>query len=395
MVRILFTGGGTGGHIYPILAVAEELKKIAENRKIETKFYYIGAPKALAQSLVSNGIIVLKIFSAGLRRYFDVRNFFDFFIFPVSVFQAFWKVFWVMPDILFSKGGTGSLPVVLACWFYRVPIIIHDSDSIMGLANKLAVRFSDRIAFSFYSAAEELVQSMRTEKQKEAIKRKIALIGNPIRSSLNSGLIKDKTEAKNFFGFNENKPLILVLGGSQGAVRINDFFLNVAGELAKDYLVLHQTGIDNFKSFSEELKVALKNFGETEKARYKAVSYFEKDLENAYAAADIVVSRAGSGAIFEFAAFGIPAILVPLSVKVVGAHQIKNAYEYSESGAAAVIEEENLKSNIFLAMLEKILKNQEKLKLMSEAAKKFSKPDAALIIAKEIMEFINLRRLTT
>ncbi|MBI4993681.1 UDP-N-acetylglucosamine--N-acetylmuramyl-(pentapeptide) pyrophosphoryl-undecaprenol N-acetylglucosamine transferase [Candidatus Wolfebacteria bacterium] len=379
MIRILFTGGGTGGHIYPILAVFEELKKILEAQKIDARFYYVGAPGKFKQLILSSGIAVSKIFSAKLRRYFDFKNFIDFLIFPISILQAFWKVFWIMPDVLFSKGGPGSLPVVIACWFYRIPIIVHDSDSIIGLANKLAVKFADKIAVSFSSAAEDLSKKNQN---------KIILTGNPIRGSLKSNL--EKMAAKSFFGFKEDKPLILILGGSQGASKINDFLLNIAGELAKDYLVLQQTGVDNFESVREELAVALKNFGPIEKARYKVIPYFENNLADAYAAADIIVSRSSSGVIFELAMMGIPAILIPLSEKVVGIHQIKNAYEYAKSGAAVVIEEENLKPNIFLGAIERSLKNPDMLKEMSAAAKKFSKPDATKMIANEIFNFINI-----
>ncbi len=144
MIRILFTGGGTGGHIYPILAVAEELQ--FSGGQIQLDLRYFGAPGQYRNLLETNGIKVLKIFSAKLRRYFDFRNFIDIpILLPLSIIQAFWKVFWFMPDVLFSKGGPGSLPVVLACKFYRIPIIIHDSDSIVGLANQIIAANADEV----------------------------------------------------------------------------------------------------------------------------------------------------------------------------------------------------------------------------------------------------------
>lgn len=390
MIRILFTGGGTGGHIYPIVAVAEELKlKFIEGSEIDLR--YLGSPESFRGLLENNGVKVSKIISAKLRRYFDLRNFIEIpFLFPLSVIQAIWKVFWIMPDVLFSKGGPGSLPVVLACKFYRVPIIIHDSDTVPGLANKLAARFANRIAVSFASAG--VLLSAKNPK----LENKIALIGNPIRNSLFSGEILDKETAKKIFGFNPKKPVILIICGSQGAEKINDFIIETAGELIKNWQILHQTGIKNFKNVKQELDsifppeagspLAKKNYSEKLKANYKTFPYFEKDLKDAYAAADLVISRASGGSIFEIAAFAKPSLLIPLPSEVVGAHQIKNAYEYAKTGSAVIIEQENLKPDIFLFQLKKLFSEPEKLNQMSQAAKSFSKPEAARIIAEEIIK---------
>ena len=260
MIRILFTGGGTGGHIYPIVAVAEELKlKFTEGSEIDLR--YLGSPESFRGLLENNGIKVSKIISAKLRRYFDLRNFIEIpFLFPLSVIQAIWKVFWIMPDVLFSKGGPGSLPVVLACKFYRVPIIIHDSDTVPGLANKLAARFANRIAISFASAADIFIA------KNPKLENKIALIGNPIRNSLISGEILDKETAKKIFGFNPKKPVILIICGSQGAAKINDFMIETAGELIKNWQILHQTGIKNFKNVKQELDSIFKKLSRGRKS---------------------------------------------------------------------------------------------------------------------------------
>ncbi|MEK7634782.1 MAG: UDP-N-acetylglucosamine--N-acetylmuramyl-(pentapeptide) pyrophosphoryl-undecaprenol N-acetylglucosamine transferase [Patescibacteria group bacterium] len=384
-MRILFTGGGTGGHIYPIIAVAEELQILASKKNIPLKMYYLGAPGKYKNLLNENGIYVSKIFSAKLRRYFDIGNFIDIPFFFFSIPQALWKIFWLMPDVLFSKGGPGSLPVVLACRFYNIPIIVHESDSIPGLANKLAFYFADRIGVSFSSVIENIIQQQKNKKKVEIIQEKIALVGNPIRQSLIGGDIIDKETAKKVLGFNPTMSLILILGGSQGSAQLNDFMLNISGELVKDIQIFHQTGIENFQEVKNELNNVLKKYGEEEKMRYKLIPYFENNMKDAYSAVDVVISRAGSGSIFEIAAFGKPSILIPLSEKIVGLHQIKNAYEYSKSGAAIVIEQNNLKPNIFIAQLMKIIKNQELLKTMSEAAKSFSKPEASKMIANEIL----------
>src|SRR3990172_4661394 len=203
-MRILFAGGGTGGHIYPILAVTEELQKAAINGKIDFDLRYFSDPERYNFLLASNGILVSKIFSAKLRRYFDIRNLFDIPLFFISVIQSFWKVFWFMPDVLFTKGGPGSLPVVLACWFYRVPIIIHESDSAPGLANLMASKFADRIAVSFNSATEFFIA------KNSKLSEKIALTGNPTRKSLTDSALEQEA-AKQIFSFDSKKPLILIM----------------------------------------------------------------------------------------------------------------------------------------------------------------------------------------
>lgn len=384
-MRILFTGGGTGGHIYPIIAVAEELKILISKRNIPLQMHYFGAPGKYKNLLEENGIYVSKIFSAKLRRYFDIGNFIDIPFFFLSIPQALWKIFWLMPDVLFSKGGPGSLPVVLACRFYNIPIIVHESDSVPGLANKLAFPFASRIGVSFSSAIDFIVQHQKNQKKAELLKEKIALIGNPIRPSLAISEITDKKTAKNVFGFNPELSLVLVLGGSQGSAKLNDFLLSIAGELVKNIQVLHQTGIENFNGVKSELDVILKRYGTEEKGRYKIIPYLENNLKDAYFAADIVISRAGSGSIFEISAFAKPSILIPLSENVVGIHQINNAYEYAKTGSAVVVEENNLKPNVFINQLMKILSNDELMTLMAKSAKEFSKPKAAETIAGEII----------
>lgn len=382
MIRILLTGGGTGGHIYPLLSVAEELQALAAERRISLLLKYIGAVGSYRFLLSTNGILVSAIIGAKIRRYFDLRNIIDAPLFVFSLFQALWKVFWFMPDVVFSKGGPGAFPIVLAARFYRIPVIIHESDSAPGLTSRLSANFAERIGVSFNSTVNFFLNTKGGEK----LRNKIALVGNPIRKSLISGKLLEQGIAKKIFGFDENKKLILILGGSQGSTRINDFFLGITEDVIKDFQVLHQTGVKNFEQVKKELDFILKNYSTKEKSKYRVVPYFEKDLKDAYSAADIVVSRAGSGSIFEIAAFGKPAILIPLAESA-NNHQIENSYEYAQNGAAIVIEEENLKTGIFETQLKKALSNENILKSMSEAAKDFSKINAGQIIAEEVLKF--------
>ena len=386
-MRILFTGGGTGGHIYPIVAVADELKKDTARKRIDLELYYLGVPESFGYVLEKNGIVVRKIVSAKIRRYFDLRNIVDVPKFFISVLQAFWKVFWLMPDMLFSKGGTGSLPVAIACRFYRIPIIIHESDSVVGLSNTIVAKYAARIGISFLSAKDSLLGGFNKEKIRNKVSGKIALIGNPIRKFLiTSNMYETETQedAKKNLGLDPQKPLILVLGGSQGAVRMNDFFLLISGELlANGYQVFHQTGIKNFEQFNKELNFTLKD--ELARKNYQTISYFDENIKEAYLAADLIVSRAGSGSIFEIAAMAKPAILIPLEESARN-HQLQNAYEYSRTGAAVMVEESNLTPGIFMLQIKKILGNPDSKKLMCEAARKFAKPEAAEVIAEEIIK---------
>ncbi len=379
MLRILFTGGGTGGHIYPIVAVAEELKRISREKRMETEFRYFGAPGQYFNLLEVSGIRVIPVISSKLRRYFDIRNFFDGFKFIFSLIQCLWKILWFMPDVAFSKGGPGALAVLLICRFYRIPIIIHESDSIPGLTNLISARWAKRIGLSFASA----IDYFRTNKNFD--ETKFALIGHPARKIFfEPG--DDPELAKKMLGFNINNSLILFIGGSQGATAINNFVLDSIGDLLKDYQVLHQTGINNFNQIQKEWQFISRDMPEDEKFRYKAVPYLEeKDLKEAILAADLVVSRAGAGSIFELAAMGEPSILVPLP-EAAGDHQVKNAYEYSKNGAAVVVEQTNLRPHLFLVQAQKFFGNPELLKQMSEAAKNFSKPEAAKRLAEEILK---------
>lgn len=377
MIRILLTGGGSGGHVYPLLAVAESLQKIMQrgDAATELELVYIGPKDKYAELMAEKGIKMQLISAGKIRRYASgiLGNILDIPRFFLGLIQAFWKMFWLMPDAIFSKGGTGAFPVVLAAWFYRVPVMIHDSDAVPGLTNLLSSRFAWRIAVSF-EAAKKYFNPYKT-----------ILTGNPVRAELLERKYPQE-KAKETLGFHADAPLILVLGGSQGAQRINDFIILALKDILAKTQILHQTGRVNYMEVKNLSQAALLDMpAKTEAAsRYKAVSYLEDDMAIALSAADIVVARAGSSSIFEIAAFGKPAILIPL-LESANNHQRANAYEFAEAGAAAVIEEKNLQPAIFIHELANILNNPEKADKMSKASAAFFKPEAADVIAKEIL----------
>ncbi len=372
-IRVGMTGGGTGGHIYPLIAVSQKLQELAGERGLAARIRYFGKAGSYAAAFSDSGVEISSVVSSKLRRYFSPANVLEFPKFIAGFFEALFKLLVFMPDVLFSKGGPGALAVILAARFYRIPVIIHESDSVPGLTGVVSARFAQKIAVAFAGASRYF---------REQDQPKIALLGNPIRSELlKSGAGKE--EAKESLGFNPKYYVILALGGSQGSTRLNEFLLDNAEPLAKMAQVLHQTGVKNYGEIARELKISLRYAGEEEKKSYRAVPYLEQDMKTAMTAADLIVSRAGAGAIFEIAALGKPSILIPLTESAKD-HQKMNAYEYSKTGAAVVIEEENLLPHVFQGIVFDLINHPEKLKEMGERAGHFSKPDAAENIAKEI-----------
>ena len=368
-IGILITGGGTAGHIYPLLAVAKKLPP-------ETDVRYFGNPGDFAADLEENNIRVTRIISSKLRRYASIKNILDFFKFFLGLFEALGKVFLFMPNVVFSKGGPGALPVVLAARFYRIPVVIHESDSIPGRTNAISARLARIIELGFEKSREYLPRT----------KAKVNVVGNPIRENITA--VQDKNSARELFGLSPNMPVILFLGGSQGAAPINDFIFGNAERLLNKFQIIHQVGKNNFGEYKNSYDFISKDFSDALKKRYRFYPYLGANIGDALDAADIVVSRAGSS-IFEIAAKGKPAILVPLSPKIAGVHQIRNAYIYSDAGAAIVIEEANLLISVFLTQVTRILDSPELTKKMTVAARTFAKPDAAEKIARDIMSLIN------
>lgn len=368
MKRILLTGGGSGGHVFPLLAVADELKR---KNYVDLEIFYLGPKSPLNQEFSDRGIPVYRIASSKLRRYFSFANLIDFLKFPWSLIQALFRLYALMPDVVFSKGGSSAFPVVLAARFYMIPIIIHESDSIPGLQNKLSSKFAKRVGVAFESAVAYFN------------KNKVFVSGNPMRASL-MGDMTPSSIAKVNLGFKKDAPMIFVWGGSQGAERINRFVFDNLEVLLKNFQIFHQVGEGNLGETGAMMKSLPADFRE----KYKLAGFLDASgVKAALSAADVVLARAGSGSIFEIAAFGKPSILIPLEESANG-HQKVNAYEFSKAGAAVVIEEANLKPNIVSIQIENILKDKSRYESMAAAAKKFAKPEAAKIISEEILKLI-------
>lgn len=366
-MKIVFTGGGTGGHFYPIIAVVEAIQKIAKEKKLLTPEMYFMAPTSYNQGILYDHNIKYKKVTAGkMRRFFSIKNFFDLFKTAWGILGALLDVFDIYPDIVFSKGGYGSFPVVFAARILRIPVFIHESDSAPGRANKWAGKFAARIGVSYPEATS-------------FFKKNVSYTGQPIMSEK---LIPITENAAEFFGFDQTIPTLFVLGGSQGAEFINNAILDILPKLVKNFQIIHQTGMANFDVVKESADgILLEN---PNKKRYKPFGYLNGlEMRMAAGVASLVISRAGS-TIFEISSWQKPSIIIPINEEV-SHDQVKNAFAYARSGSCSVIQEENLKPNIFLAEIRRILDNPEIYEKMRNNAKNFGKPGAAETIARELL----------
>ncbi len=373
-IYIALTGGGTAGHIYPLAAVGNALKRIADARGLAADVRFFGDPGPYAFELASAGIKISHIPASKWRRYFDFENFLDIFKFIRGFIESLWKLFFFMPHVCFSKGGPGALSVLAAARLYAIPIVIHESDAIPGLTNRISAKSARLIELAFSSAAGHF-----------GVRTPMHVVGNPVRPEILTG--SDPRAAKIEFGFNPDEPVVLFLGGSQGAERMNAFLLENLSTLTEKFQILHQTGTKNYETHQNQYLFLTRGKEGTWKNRYKFFPFFHENLRKAYEAADLVVSRAGAGSIFELAALGKPAILVPFP-DAANNHQVQNAYEYEKAGAAVVLEEENFLSGLVVATIELILGKDEKRASMAEAARKFSIPNSGEIIAEDILRSV-------
>lgn len=368
-MKILLTGGGSGGHFYPLIAVAESINEIAKkNNLVSAELYFMSDSQYDAETLVENNITFIKIPAGKVRRYKSALNFLDFFRTGFGVLIALKKVFSIYPDVVFSKGAYASFPVLMAARLLRIPVIIHESDSVPGRTNLWASKFAQKIAVSYPDTAQYFKDQS-----------KIAFTGNPLRKSV---LNINKSGAHEYLGLEKDIPTILIIGGSLGAQIINERILDALPNLVEKYQIIHQTGKNNVQEVSKTSDIILGN--NPNKNRYRIFDYLnDLNLIMAAGAADLIITRAGS-TIFEIASWAVPSIVIPIT-DTNGNHQRINAYAYARSGAASVIEESNLTTNVLIAEIERILQDKNLQEKMSNSAKNFTHPDAADKIANELI----------
>lgn len=372
-MKIVFTGGGTGGHFYPIIAVAEALHDIQKERKLlEPELYYFGPNVFDERALYENGITFVKTPAGKMRNYFSLMNFFDIFTTAWGILDTIFKLYSIFPNVVFSKGGYGSVPTVIAARVLNIPVIAHDSDAVPGRATLMAAGFAKRIAISYDEAFQYFP---------DKIKSKVALVGNPVRRDLQNPAREGSYE---FLELERAVPVLLVLGGSLGAEVMNNTILEALPDLVARYQVIHQTGQAHFESVSQTAKVVLEK--NERRYHYKPFGYLTPlAMKMAAGAADLVISRAGSGSIAEIASWGKASMLVPIPEEV-SRDQRSNAFAFARTGATVVLEQGNLTPHVLVAEIDRLFINPKARTDLADAAKKFAKRDAASVLAHAIVD---------
>lgn len=309
MKKIILTGGGTAGHVTPNLALVPELK--AANFEIE----YIGSKKGMEKQLVEDyGLDYEGISSGKLRRYFSLKNLTDPFKVMAGYFQAKKLIKKFKPDVVFSKGGFVTVPVVYAAGKFGIPVIIHESDMTPGLANRLAIKKANKVCYSFPETKKHLGD-------------KAVFTGSPLRKELFEG---KADVAKSMCGFNDDKPVIMVTGGSLGAQNVNKLVRDALPNLLKKFNVAHLCGAGNLDESLDST------------AGYAQFEYIKDEMKDFFAMADVIISRAGANSIFEIVALKKPNILIPLPADASRGDQILNAASFEKQGFSKVLQENEI-----------------------------------------------------
>lgn len=337
--KIIMTGGGSAGHVTPNLALLPKLK----NKGYEV--LYIGSKDGIEKEIIKKANIPYFEISCGkLRRYFDIKNFSDPFKVIKGIFDANKILKKEKPDVVFSKGGFVAVPVVISAYLNKIPVIAHESDLTPGLANKLSAPYCTKLCVTF----PESIKHIKEDKG--------VLTGTPIREEL---LLGSSEKGLSLCGFTQNRPVLLIIGGSLGSRYINDLVRNSLMELLKKYNVVHICGKGNFDEDLAKLK------------GYKQFEYITEELPHIMKAADMVVSRAGANAIYEFLALRKPNLLIPLSKKSSRGDQILNAASFENSGYSMVVQEEDINSKSLEEKIDELYKNRNTyIKAMEESTVK-------------------------
>lgn len=366
-MKIVLTGGGTGGHSIPLVAISQVLLKLNP----ELKLLWIGSKNGPEKEQAQKENILFQSISTGkLRRYFSLKNFSDFFKIIFGFYQVFFILKKLKPNLVFSKGGYVSLPIVLAGWILKIPIAIHESDVVPGLTNQISSHFAKKIFLGFNQTKKYLKNN------------KSIYTGNPVREEILKG---NKERAYKFFNLDGKKPIILIIGGSQGAQRINELIIENFSQLLKEIQIIHLCGEKNL-SFCKSRNKAIPYLY---KKNYCFYSYLDgKEMGDAYAIADLVISRAGANTLAEIALLGKASILIPFPFARKN-HQLENAKVFQENNATILLEEKNLSSEKLTKEILELIKNQEKIKFFGENAKKLSCSEANKVIAEELIKICN------
>lgn len=331
MPMIVFTGGGTAGHVAPNIALIKEFSHKG------WEIAYIGSAQGIEKQMIESLKIPFYGVSSGkLRRYLSFKNLLDPFKILLGIAQSFFLLNKLKPDVIFSKGGFVAFPVVVGAWLKRIPVVAHESDMSPGLANRLCFPFVNKICLTFEAGKKHF------KKQD-----KIEITGTPIREQLFTG---NSDNGLALCGFNADKPCLLAIGGSLGAGSINRIIREALPQLIKEYQVIHICG-------KGKLEPSL-----AAQTEYKQFEYVNEELAHLFAAASVVVSRAGANSLYEILALGKPHILIPLPAEVSRGDQIQNARYFQKLGISLVIDDRSLNADTLLQTLHELENNKEDIR---------------------------------
>lgn len=372
-MRIVLVGGGSGGHFYPLIAIAEGIEVICRERTLlEPELYYLGPAPFDETALLEHDIRYLPSPAGKIRKYRSVLNIFGFFSTFVGIVKSIFQLYSLYPDVIFSTGGYAAFPTLYAARILKIPVVIYDADAIPGRVTLWSSTFAKWIGTAHPEAASHF---------SEKVRHKIARVGHPIRVEVEA---PSKEGGYEFLKLDSSVPAIFIMGGSQGAQSINNAVLDALPDLLTRYNIIHQAGTANLQEVGGIASVVLKDSPNLH--RYRSFGLLNTlAIKMAAGISSIIVSRAGSGTIFEIASWGIPAILVPIPEDI-SHDQTENAFSYARSGAAIVIEQRNLTPHVLAAEIDRLMANTTLRGTMSEAAKAYSRPQAAHKIANILLE---------
>lgn len=375
-MRIVLTGGGTAGHFIPFEPLIEALRTQYLEQKTsipsrcdptEFKLYFLGITDAETRRFFNRyDVAVHHVPSGKLRRYVSHLTLPDMlFRLPLGILKALWLMWHIMPDAVLSKGGYGSVPVLFAAFVFRIPFLLHESDAVVGLANRLVARVAAVVTVGFSVTKQEM----------ERYAGKTFLTGTPVRSRFGA---LSQADAKRNFNFAAAEPVVLVLGGSQGAQQINEALLNVLPDLILSCGIIHLTGKQHFTNITAVARDLLQ--ASSRRDYYKPQPYLEDTIADAMTAADVVVSRGGATTLAELTRLHKPTLIIPLE-SAANDHQRRNAQEYERVGAARVLDPSNMGRNLFLRSVTDMLNNEQLRRQLTDRIAQLDHPNAARDIA--------------
>ena len=353
---ILLCGGGTGGHLMPLLAVAEQL---SHGKDSTHPIHFVGSRQRAERELVEKaGYAFHAIFAGKWRRYFSLRNVGDVFLSGLGFCQSWRLLRRLRPRVVLAKGGYVTLPLAIAAWCQRIPIIVHESDSVPGWSNRLLGKLAQRIITAYPTAASGFAAS------------KVVMLGNPIRQQILHG---KKVAGLKWLGFNDQQPVLLIMGGSQGALNLNRLMAGLLPSLVKDWQIVHLTGAGKGVTFQHH--------------NYRALDFVHGEMGDVLAATTVAVTRAGANSLAELADWGIPALIFPLAGSA-NNHQQLNADYYSGRGAAWTFSEE-VAPEVVKKQLDGLRTEPNLRARMSKAMKELAQPKAAEKVAVLVKTIAN------